>query len=163
MIPLSVLYSTETVTQQHHHHRPQSENLMGRAVMCRRCRRLSVAPPNSEEIVICRCGAPALPLNDVVMQLLAEGGERVCVCVSLAIFNTCLDDIWIIFLFFFILPCAELGIGPGRRRDDVEGASTDMIDMLPTTTFTAASKVIGTSLPTYLKNTNTGEEEKVKN
>jgi hypothetical protein len=49
----------------------------GRAVLCRRCRRLSVVPAsrNPDEVAICRCGAPALPLNDMVMSLLAEGGE----------------------------------------------------------------------------------------
>lgn len=48
-----------------------------RAVLCRRCRRLSLVPASrsADEVAICRCGAPALPLNDMVMSLLAEGGE----------------------------------------------------------------------------------------
>ena len=42
---------------------------------------------------------------------------------------------------------AELGIGPGiggLRREDADAASNDMIEMLPTSTFTAANKIIGT-------------------
>lgn len=54
-----------------------SVNRQQRAVLCRRCRRLSLvrASLSPDEVVICRCGAPALPLNDMVMSLLAEGGE----------------------------------------------------------------------------------------
>jgi hypothetical protein len=52
-------------------------NPQQRAVLCRRCRRLSLVPASRspDEVAICRCGAPALPLNDMVMSLLAEGGE----------------------------------------------------------------------------------------
>lgn len=88
---------------------------MGRSVICRRCRRLSMLPQDSSSdgIAICPCGSPALPLNDMVMSLLAEG---------------------------------ELGLlGRGRhgrrralfRQGDVEGASEDLIELLPTCTFSA--------------------------
>lgn len=60
---------------------------------------------------MCRCGSPALPLNDMVMSLLAEG---------------------------------ELGLLAGGRngllrRGEMEGASKDLIDVLPTCKFSAAA------------------------
>ncbi len=57
----------------------------GRAVLCRRCRRLSVVPATHDpgEVTICRCGALALPLNDMVMSLLAEGGACGRACFAL--------------------------------------------------------------------------------
>ena len=88
---------------------------MGRAVICRRCRRVSMLPQDEsgEIISICRCGSPALPLNDMVMSLLAEG---------------------------------ELGLliggrneGSLSRRGEMEGASKDLIGVLPTCKFSAAA------------------------
>ncbi len=88
------------------------DGLMGRAVICRRCRRLSVLPRDGSGagIAICRCGAPALPLNDMVMSLLAEGELG-------------------------LLSSAGMGSGGMLRRGQMEGASKDLIEVLPTVTF----------------------------
>jgi hypothetical protein len=52
-------------------------NATQQAVMCRRCRRVAFVPlmGDRETIVMCRCGGPALPINEIMMSLLAEGGE----------------------------------------------------------------------------------------
>lgn len=123
--PCGVLFRTETLQQEQGHRRSLFERsgsgllghdgLMGRAVICRRCRRVSMLPQteSGDSISLCRCGSPALPLNDMVMSLLAEG---------------------------------ELGLliggrneGSLSRREEMEGASKDLIGILPTCKFSAAA------------------------
>lgn len=54
---------------------PPPRSVMERPVICRRCRTVTMAQSDGTNVTMCGCGAPILPINDMLMSLIAEGGE----------------------------------------------------------------------------------------
>jgi ribosomal protein S27E len=51
------------------------QTVPGRTVICRNCGNAALVPALSRSIVMCPCGSPLVPMNDILLRFLAEGGE----------------------------------------------------------------------------------------